>query len=90
MTSAAWNPWQDRVRADARPGVLERNDASELNDRGFGRRVADVGNREFPKNEVMCFAQPRAFPGQYSYLVYLLTIFSGVTLANGMANSGRS
>ena len=81
---------QDRVRADTGPSVLQSDNAGELNDGSFGRYVGDVGNREFPKNEVMCFAQPCAFPGQFSYLVYLLTIFSGVTLANGMADGGRS
>jgi hypothetical protein len=35
---------QYRVRAYARPGVLESDDAGELNDRSLGRRVGDVAN----------------------------------------------
>ena len=36
------------------------------------------------------FYTPLRFPALFSYLIYLLTIFSGGTLANRMADAERS
>jgi hypothetical protein len=40
--------WQKRVRVYARPGVLESDDAGELNDRGFAGRIVIAREERLP------------------------------------------